>query len=55
MQRLALQQRRDLAPQRPVDEQAVDEDDRRPSPGVAVADGSLRQFDLGHVCVLAVV
>jgi hypothetical protein len=46
--RVALQQRRDLAPQRPVDEQAVDEDDRRALAGVAIADGPLRNGDLGH-------
>jgi hypothetical protein len=52
--RPALEQRSDLAPQGSVDEQAVDEDDRRALAGVAVVDGPLWERDLGHV-VLAIV
>jgi hypothetical protein len=52
--RLALEQRGDLAPQRPVDQQAMDEDHGRALAGVAVVDGPLRERDLGHV-VLAIV
>jgi hypothetical protein len=51
--RVGLEQGRHLAPQLAVDEQAVDEDDRRALAGVAVVDGPLREGDLGHV-VLAI-
>ena len=46
---VALQQRRHLAPHLAVDQQAVEEDDRRALAGVAVVDGPLRQRDLWHV------
>ena len=55
MQRaVALQQRRHLAPHLAVDQQAVEEDHRRPLAGVAVVDGPLREGDLRHV-VLTIV
>ena len=41
-----LEQRRDLAPQRAVDEQPVGEDDRLPGARVAIADHPLGELDL---------
>src|SRR5206468_13046362 len=49
---LTLEQRRDLAPEPPVHEQSVDEDDRRAVARLGVLDGSLRELRLTHAGLL---